>query len=168
MIYIVCFLISCFYFWLSEKSKNKFAKNGLAIIAILIPCILAGLRADTVGTDVKVYVEPIYHAAKESTGFSDYMGQSWFYIWRYKYVHDFEIGFTTLVFVIAKITGSLGMVLFFIHAFIVTPIYIGLRRMHKTYPISFGMLVFYLMFYNTSLNMMRQWIAMAILLMAFS
>lgn len=30
------------------------------------------------------------------------------------------------------------------------------------------MLVFFLLFYNTSLNMMRQWIAMAILFMAFS
>lgn len=29
-------------------------------------CILAGLRADTIGTDVKVYVEPMYNAAKKS------------------------------------------------------------------------------------------------------
>ena len=55
MIYIVCFLISCSFFWLSEKSKSRFVRNGLAIIAILIPCILAGLRADTIGTDVAVY-----------------------------------------------------------------------------------------------------------------
>ena len=39
MIYIVCFLISCSFFWLSEKSKSRFVRNGLAIIAILIPCI---------------------------------------------------------------------------------------------------------------------------------
>ena len=38
----------------------------------------------------------------------------------------------------------------------------------EAYPICFGMLVFYYLFYNTSLNMMRQWIAMAILFMAFS
>lgn len=169
MIYIVCFLTSCGFFWLSEKCKSKFARNSLAAIAILIPCVLAGLRADTIGTDVKVYVEPIYNAAKKSNSFSSYMGQSWFYIWRYKYVHDFEIGFTILVFIIEKITGSLNMVLFFIHVLIVTPIYIGLRRIHKkTYPVCFGMLVFYLMFYNTSLNMMRQWMGMAILFMAFS
>ena len=99
---------------------------------------------------------------------SSYMGQSWFYIWRYKYVHDFEIGFTILVYVIEKITESWSIVLFFIHVFIVTPVYIGLRRVHKTYPIYFGMLVFYLMFYNASLNMMRQWMAMAFLFMGFS
>lgn len=168
MIYISCFLISCFFFWLSEKCKSRIARNVLAVIAILIPCVLAGLRADTIGTDVKVYVEPIYNAAKESNSLSSYMGQSWFYIWRYKYVHDFEIGFTILVYVIEKITESWSIVLFFIHVFIVTPVYIGLRRVHKTYPIYFGMLVFYLMFYNASLNMMRQWMAMAFLFMGFS
>lgn len=121
------------------------------------------MRADTIGTDVKVYVEPLYNAAKQSTGFSSYMNQRWYVIWRYMYVSKFEIGFTTLVYLIVKFGGSLGTVLFLIHALIVAPIYFGLKRMDKKYPIWLGMLVFYLMFYNTSLNMMRQWIAMAIL-----
>lgn len=168
MIYIVCFLISCAFFLLSEKSKTKFARNILAIIAILLPCILAGLRADTIGTDVKVYVEPMYNAAKESHSLSAYMNQRWFVIWRYMYVNSFEIGFSLMVFLIQKLGGSFAMVLFFIQLLIVAPIYIGLRKIHKSYPIWFCMFVFYCLFYNTSLNMMRQWIAMAILFMAFS
>lgn len=55
--------------------------------------------------------------------------------------------------------APLGTVLFFIHALILAPIYLGLKRMKKSYPVYLGMLVFYLLFYNTSLNMMRQWIA---------
>lgn len=168
MIYIVYFLISCSFFWLSEKSKSRFVRNGLAIIAILIPCILAGLRADTIGTDVKVYVEPMYNAAKKSHSLSTYMNQRWFVIWRYMYVNKFEIGFSLMVFLVQKLGGSFALVLFFIQLLIVAPIYIGLRKIHKPYPICFGMLVFYYLFYNTSLNMMRQWIAMAILFMAFS
>ena len=168
MIYIVCFLISCSFFWLSEKCKGKFAKNGIAIIAILIPCLLAGLRADTIGTDVKVYVEPMYNAAKESHTLSAYMNQRWFVIWRYMYVNKFEIGFSLMVFLIQKLGGSFAMVLFFIQLLIIAPIYVGLKKIHKPYPICFGMFVFYCLFYNTSLNMMRQWIAMAILFMAFS
>lgn len=163
MIYIAVFLVSCIFFWLSEKCKSGFSKNFFAVIAILVPCILAGMRADTIGTDVKVYVEPLYNAAKQSTSFFSYMNQRWFYIWRYKYVYDFEIGFILLVYLIEKIGGSIGLVLFFIHILVLSPIYLGLKRINKRYPIWLGMLVFYMLFYNTSLNMMRQWIAMSIL-----
>ena len=168
MIYIVCFFISCSFLWLSEKCKNKFARNGIVIVAILIPCLLAGLRADIIGTDVKVYVEPMYNAAKESHSLAAYMKQRWFVIWRYMYVDKFEIGFSFMIFLIQKLGGSFAVVLFFIQVLIIAPIYIGLRKIRKPYPIWFGMLVFYCLFYNTSLNMMRQWIAMAILFMAFS
>jgi hypothetical protein len=168
VIYILFFLISCLFFWLSEKCKNRIARNLLAIIAILIPCILAGLRSDTIGTDVKVYVEPMYNAAKESHNLTDYMNQRWFVIWRYMYVNKFEIGFSFMIYFIQKFGGSLSIVLFFIQLLIIAPIYIGLKKINKPYPICFCMLVFFLLFYNTSLNMMRQWIAMAILFMAFS
>lgn len=168
MIYIVFFLISCCLIWLSEKSPSRNIGKLLAFIAILLPCILAGMRADTIGTDVRVYVEPLYNAAKQSTSFSSYMNQSWFYIWRYKYVHDFEIGFISLIYLIEKLGGSLGAVLFFIHVLIVAPIYLGLKKMNKPYPVCLGMLIFYLLFYNTSLNMMRQWIAMSILFYGLS
>ena len=167
MIYIVCFLASCGFFWLSEKCKSRFAENIFAVIAILLPCILAGLRADIVGTDVKVYAEPLYNVAKESHTFSEYMNQRWFVIWRYKYVKDFEIGFSLVVLLIQKLGGSFAMVLFVIQVLIIGPIYLGLKKLQKPYPICFGMFVFYCLFYNTSLNMMRQWIAMAILFMAF-
>lgn len=167
MIYVTCFLTSCGFFWLSGKCKCRFAQNILVAIAILIPCMLAGLRADTIGTDVRVYVEPMYKAARESHSLSSYMNQRWYVIWRYMYVGKFEIGFSLMIFLIEKLGGSFGVVLFLIQALIIVPIYFGLRKIRKVYPICFGMFVFYCMFYNTSLNMMRQWIAMSILFMAF-
>lgn len=168
MIYLACFLVSCVFLWLSEKSKNQIASRVLAIIGILLPCVLAGLRADTIGTDVKVYVEPMYNAAKETSGIPSYMNQKWYELWRYMYVRDFEIGFSLLIFLIAKLGGSLGTVLFAIQVLIIVPMYLGLRKSRKQYPTCVGMLVFYCMFYNTSLNMMRQWIAMSIIFLGFT
>lgn len=168
MIYVAFFIISFSLLWISEKINSRYARRILALIAIILPCILAGMRADTIGTDVKVYVEPLYNAAKQSHSFSSYMSKKWYVIWRYMYVSKFEIGFTTLVYLIAKIGGSLGMVLFIIHILIIAPIYMGLRRLNNGYPICLEMLVFYFMFYNASLNMMRQWIAMAFLFYGFS
>lgn len=154
--------------WLSEKTQSRFVGKTLAFIGVLLPCILAGMRADTIGTDVKVYVEPLYNAAKQSTSFFSYLDQRWYVIWRYMYVGEFEIGFTTLIYIIGKLGGSLATVLFFIQVLIVAPIYLGLKKMKNRYPVCFGMLVFYLLFYNTSLNMMRQWIAMSILFYGLS
>ena len=133
-------LASCAFFWLSEKCISRFAKKVFAVIAILLPCVLAGLRADTVGTDVKVYVEQMYNAAKESHTFSAYLNQRWFATWRYMYVKDFEIGFSLVVFFIQKLCRSFAMVLFVIQVLIIGPIYLGLKNIHKTYPICFGML----------------------------
>lgn len=168
MIYIITFLFSCSFFWLSEKTKSNIARFIFASIGILIPCILAGLRADTIGTDVRVYVEPMFDAAKQSKSISMYMSQKWYVIWRYMYVNKFEIGFSMLIYLIVKLGGSLSTILFFIQMIIISPIYFGLTKIKKTYPIWFGMLVFYLMFFNASLNMMRQWMAMSILFYGFS
>lgn len=168
MTYFVVFFLSCAFFWLSEKSRSKYVRAFWAFIALLLPCLLAGMRADTVGTDVKVYVEPMYNAAKASYSIASYMEQKWYVIWRYMYVKKFEIGFSLIIFVIEKFGGSLGTVLFVIQALIITPIYLGLKKIRKPYSICFGMFVFYCMFYNTSLNMMRQWIAMAIMFLGFS
>lgn len=113
-----------------EHRCVKGSKAG-TLLRVLIPCILAGLRADTIGTDVKVYVEPMYNAAKKSHSLSTYMNQRWFVIWRYMYVNKFEIGFSLMVFLVQKLGGSFALVLFFIQLLIVAPIYIGLRKIHK-------------------------------------
>lgn len=168
MIYVITFLLSCTVFLLSEKSHSKYLKRILVIVAILLPCFLAAIRHNTIGTDVKVYVEPLYNAARESDNFATFMQQRWFVVWRYMYVNQFEIGFSTMIFLIEKLGGSLKTVLFFIQLLIITPVYLGLKKINKPYPIYFGMCVFYFIFYNTSLNMMRQWIAMSILFLGFS
>lgn len=139
----------------------------LSTIALLIPCLVAGLREQTIGTDVMVYVKPLTSAAIQADNFSEFMDTYWFDQWRNLYVQDYELGFSLLVYVVARLTQSLGAVLFVIQAFMIVPVYIALARNRKDLPIWLGMLVYYFLFYNTTLNMMRQWIAMAFLLLAF-
>lgn len=167
--YILCFFASFLFFHLAEKSKrNKFASGFLGAIGIAILCSLAGLRSENIGTDIQAYVKPIYTAANNSNSFGEYLTSSWYSLWRYKHVSDFEIGFTSLVYIIAKVFNSFSAVLFSIEFCIITPIYFALKKMFKRKKVSFGMLVFCLMFYNVTLNIMRQWIAMAFVLYAFS
>ena len=161
--YIATFLASCMFAFFAQKSKTKNMFIFFSSVAIILPCLLAALRADTIGTDVTVYVKPLYNIAKDSSSFADYYSASWYVDGYYRPVAQQEFGFTFLVFSVAKIFGDFAYVLFAIHLFIIVPMYLGLSYFRKQYPVWLSLMIFYLTFYNMSLNAMRQCIAIAIL-----
>lgn len=165
-VYLLSFLVSLALIGFTEKKhKNVFIIASAA--AVLIPCMVAALRADSVGTDITVYVRPMFENARSSRSFSQYWNSSWFSVWHYKYVYEHELGFSALLYGVARLTGSMGCVLFCIQAFTVVPIYTALSLNRKNAPVWPGMLVYYLLYFNSTLNMMRQWMAMGILLLAY-
>lgn len=136
--------------------------------ALLIPCLIAGLRHKTIGTDVQGYVEHLFQTAESAGSFSDYFQSGYTQFgWDYMAVKDTEFGFALLTFLIQRIFGNMQVLLFVLQALTVIPVYKGLRAFEKTQPVWLGMAVYYLMFYNQTFNMMRQWIAMAVLFYAF-
>lgn len=165
-VYIFGFLSSILIIRYAQK-KNKSTFILLSVIAILIPCFIAAVRDKTIGTDVLVYVEPLKNAAINSKSITEYFNSYWFHIWRNYYVSSYEIGFSILVYIVAKLFGNIQFVLFFIQLLTIIPLYLALAPKRKEYPIWLAMAVYYLMFYNASLNMMRQWIAMSFLLLSF-
>lgn len=166
-IYLGCFSISVFLLYISEKCKTIKQKDIISFLGLLIPCLLAGFRADIIGTDVNVYVKPVFNAARSSNNIFEYFQSGWYWIWHYKYVYEHELGFTLMVYILTKIFNSLAIVLFAIEAFIISFIYAGLKENKKKNYVWIGMLTFYFMFYNNTLNMMRQWMAMSVLFWAF-
>lgn len=165
-VYLIGFALSVLLIAYGEKKRLP-VFLGISFFALLIPCLIAGLRAQNVGTDVMVYVKPLTNTAISAKNLQEYFDGYWFASWRNLYAQDYEIGFSLLVYVVAKLTHSLGAVLFAIQAIMIVPIYIALARDRKNIPVWLGMLMYYLLFYNTTLNAMRQWAAMAILLLAF-
>ena len=155
------------------KAANKIMKNQRAIlilVALIIPCLIAGMRDKSVGTDVQVYLLQMTNAAINATGFSDYMNSSWYMIWRYLSVSDYEIGFSFVVYIVARIFKNIHAVQFVIQGLVVGPICYSLYRNNKIKDnlCWIGILTYYFMFYNTSLNAMRQSIAMAFVFLAFT
>ena len=61
--YIVVFIISIGLFALSDRVKFT-QRKPVVFIAVLTLCLLAGLRAENIGTDTRVYLVPIFEAAK--------------------------------------------------------------------------------------------------------
>lgn len=168
MEYLICFFLSCLTIKFIEKYEKK-SLNFLAgsAIAILFPCLLAGLRDVSIGTDVEGYAKPLFIIAENSMALEGYLKSKYLYLYIVKFVTDFEIGFSLIVYIVTKIFHSFIIELFVIQLFIIVPVYKSLVYFKGKFPIWFGMAVFYLMYYNTSLNMMRQWIAMAFLLYGF-
>lgn len=164
-VYMIGFALSVGLIAFSEKKRLPVFLT-CSFFALLIPCLIAGLRAQHIGTDVLVYVKPLTESAICADNLTDYFHSYWFRDWRNLYVQYYELGFSMLVYLVSKLTKSLGCVLFAISAVIVTPIYIALSRNRKKAPVWLGMLTFYLLYFGASLNIMRQWAAMALLLLA--
>ncbi len=170
IIYIAGFLLSIFLFYYADSKRFMGKSTGICVvIGLLIPCLIAGLRDISIGTDARMYVEPLFVCAKTAKSFLEFYQSSIYSLLTYNNepVASFEIGYLFLTYFTAKIFNSLPVLLFFIQALTVIPVYKGLRAFSNTQPVWLGMVVYYLMFFNQSLNMMRQWIAMAILFQAF-
>lgn len=166
-VYLFGFFLSLFFVYLSQKNVGKIS-SFLIVLGIVIPCAIAGFRDPSIGTDVQVYVKPLFERAKESANFLEYYNSNiYYYSWRADPVKTFEIGYLVLNYIIAKLFGVLWVMLFAIHAIIIIPLYKALKLYSNKFPLWIGMATFYFMFYNRSLNVMRQWMALSLLFYAF-
>ena len=163
--YLLTFLISISLLSVSRR-VIKTQQIYIEILAIILPCLLAGFRSNEIGTDTMAYLEPIFNAAKNASGFNEYMNYSWYNIYRYNHVYEYEIGFTTLIYITSKIFHNIVPCKFFVELLIIVPIFIALKKYCKNVPLWLGMGVFYFLFFNQSLNLMRQYIAMSFLFLA--
>jgi hypothetical protein len=149
--YLTCFAFSSFLFWFGQKVKRN--QNWFIYgIALLIPAILAGIRDVSVGIDVLYYAYPIFEDARLAPSI-----HSLIYTWE-----RIEIGYLWLNFVLSRITSHHNLVLFTIMFIELFFVFLALRQWRDKIPIWLGMSVFYFLFFNMSLNLMRQCLALAI------
>lgn len=168
-IYLISFILSSLLLYISTKiQKKKVLRKIIVIIAIIIPCLLAGMRDITIGTDVRVYVENMFNCAKHSNNLSEYLSSGWSIGWRIRRVFEYEYGFSILVYIITKIFGNMQSVLFTIQLFTILPVYLGLKKFKELDDkIWLSMLIYYFVFFCLSLNIMRQMIGISIVFYAF-
>lgn len=166
-IYIIGLGLSVLLLYLANRIKRN-QRWVVSIIALLIPCLIAALRANNIGTDTSVYLVQITDAALQSDSFKEYLNVTWLSSWRYKSVTDYEIGFTVIVYIVAKLFHSITAVKFIIQALMIYPIYFALKKMDKERYMWLSFLVYSCMMYNSSYNVMRQFIAMSFVFLAFA
>lgn len=163
MIYIVSFCLSIVFLNLGLKQKNK--KIGLIfeIIGLLIPCILAGMRSINIGTDTKGYPFKLYNYAGEVFSFRELIkfSNKWYLSIDYLYL--------LITYLFGHFHWPFQMYLFVLECLMIFPYYCAVKKeLNEKNSILAAMIIFYLTFYNLSLNMIRQAISISFAILSFS
>lgn len=160
-IYFVTFIFSYFFCLIGEKLTNKGnRKNAIFMfsLAAIIPSILAGIRDYTIGTDIATYGHWLFLGAKSSTNLIDFAISN----------PSIEFLYSVLVYVTAHLFQTEHW-LYFFTGVIVYGFTIGAFYRYRNYiSISIAWVSYLFLFYGDTLNAMRQSIAMAIFIYAFS
>lgn len=159
IVYLITFLIaslsaSCAHYF---YSKSKIVFLFFSIITILVPTLVAGFRSDTVGTDMNFYLLDIYDKAAEYSDPSQILTDP-----------TFEPVFLALVFSGLKLFNSLQGILLMLAVTNMTLVYSALCMLRDKLHLGFAVAVYLFLFFNDSLNLMRQHIAVSICFFSFA
>lgn len=163
LIYLTAFASSIGLFWMGQKlyayGKSAYIQQKIVfLLAVLIPCLLAGFRANSVGIDVEVYVVPDMRmsASAHIQSFADCCSLL---------DRAPEYLYMLLVYLCSRITADEGLLLFMLQFLTITPILLAVVKMRKDISVPLAMATYLFCFYNNSLNMMRQSVACSFILL---
>ena len=159
MIYLVAFSLSVLFAFFANKYSGKLFFL-FSFFSILVMVLFSGLRSYTVGIDVHNYYTQTWYWPNAISADS-VIGYLKGYI-SYGAQGFREYIFALFLGAVAQFTGNFRVFLFLAHLIIITCVYIGAFRQKKHVNPVFVLLLFYLLFYNHSLNIIRQYMALSI------
>ena len=165
LIYLIIFFSSFFLFIIAEKERKKNNKKIYIIItfiAILIPSVLAGLRDYSIGTDVKVYGNIWFDNAVQYVKKNDMMS---YITWAKN--SNMGIFYALLNYIVANFTNNTHVFYFVLSYLTTVLIYKAVRDNDDCIDVPLAMMAYYLLFFNQSLNVLRQSLALAFVLCSF-
>lgn len=160
IVYIITFALSLLGVKMADlwfEDQRRFIAGSL--LAVLPPILIAGLRDSTVGSDTDLYVIPIFNGIASNgqnlMEFIDsYPGMEW--------------GYLLLTFVIAQLTDQSVFLLLSIHVLIILPLYITAMKWREYLSPVLFMFIYYMIFFQESLSIARQSIALSFSMLAFT
>lgn len=153
--YFITFILSTVSVYLGEKSRRKNKKYYFVFffIAVLIVAFIAGVRDLNIGTDVYTYGEWEFRAAKERGSITQYLTRK----------SDIELFYRVFVYLISCFVNNSHWLYFFTGLFIYGFTLSGLNYYCKKIPMAFAWLIYLLLFYGDTLNIMRQFMAISLM-----
>lgn len=157
MIYLGVFLVSGMLFFQGGRCQEKAGRTVCYLAGLMVPCLLAALRGETVGTDVLVYMKPLLALAESAPDFVQYchnVSTGWGTEWAY----------SVLNYIIGHFIGELSVWHFLTQLFISGLVFLSVKRYGNDSQIWIGMIAYYFLFYNQTYNIVRQSMACACIL----
>lgn len=160
LIYIFVFLLSIIFTILCEGSEKKSYRIAFALIAILVPSLLAGFRDYGVGYDTQIYVDDTY---REVLDYRD-LG-----LWAFlKAMLEGEFTQEPFYCFINYIGLQLGIevnyVYFVVNFVTIALVFNAIWLYQEKASMPLMMFVFLFLYFNISLNIIRQTVAIALAL----
>lgn len=125
-----------------------------SIIGIVSLSLLAAFRAETIGTDIKVYALPIYEASK-AYSLGDLLANS-----------PSAILYSFMAWIVSHTIDNFQLFLFFVQVSILVPVVIYLKKNQHMHLVSNAMLIFLFLYFPMTFNIMRESMAAAFMLLS--
>lgn len=146
--------LSAIMFEKACNGRRKKIKKIWLILAIAIPSLIAGMRSGSVGSDTAMYIQEYYSPGS--------------YIFGTGFTRTFEIGFRLLRDGLSAIHMPHQVYLFIIQAMTLSFLFAAAYEERKEASIKLIMFVYMFDSYFQSLNMMRQALAVAIVIYSYT
>lgn len=122
--------------------------------------IIAGMRDLTIGTDIQNYGLFNFESALQFKNIFDYVK----YI---KYTNGVEYGYSVFNYLVSRFTNSINVFFFLLNLLTILFIILGLNVLGDKVNFELSIIIYYLLFWSGSLNVMRQSLAASIVFFCF-
>ena len=158
-IYLIAFLLSSILVYISSLVHNTTIKRIAGIGAVLILSVVAACRSTSVGTDVGWYImQPFQWASEGGSGIVPFWA-------RFRRMEPlFNALMYISVFWVRSPQFAMGVIALLINGFI----YAGIKNTNSIETRWFAWAAYCLLFFNNTLNIMRQYVVVAVLFYLFS
>ncbi|MCI8568944.1 MAG: EpsG family protein [Bacilli bacterium] len=156
--YILLFALVMFLTVIAQTTYNKSKKLSIAlsVICVLILSLFAGFRSLDVGIDISVYGERFFRYCRRFSTIISYLSTL-----------NMEKGYLVLNYLVYKLSNNLHVFLFVLQLISASIVYIIAYREKEKGSMWLIVLTYLLLWYNTTFNILRQSISVAILLYAY-
>lgn len=158
--YIICFIISMLFAILASnalKKNNKKIGILFLILSLLTVCLIAAFRSTDVGADVKNYTMNLFRLYSQE-------GYNFIQVEQRTKIEPLF----SLLMCISSVFRNIHVCLFFIELACALPIYLFAYKEKEKYSIPLVIFIFLTTMYARSFNLMRQFIAISIIVYSIS
>lgn len=161
--YLITFSISILFTFFAQKNvNNRLIFFSCSVIAVLVPSLLAGLRDSGIGTDTKVYVDYIWADFKYITNWNQF-----YTMYQQKQFNDIEPLYLCLNYIASLFGSKVNNIYFLSNLLTNLFIYLSAYDNRKKSSMTLFMFIYLFSYYNMSLNLVRQSLALSFCLYSF-